>query len=375
MKSDSTEELYMKMIEYHETIGQAFIPEYYQYLYPDSKLLFFDIETTGFTAKNSTLYLIGALWYENNSIRILQWFNEDGNSEKQLLSSFNVFCKNFTHLVHFNGLGFDLPYLKQKTEMLKIPFSIGEQLTHIDIYKEIRSYKKIFFLNNMKQISIEHYLGIHRKDTYTGKELINIYLQYAAHPDDEKEHILLLHNHDDLLGMPQISRILNYKAFFEKISISSLEITLENKQLKFRFSYESSAYLPKRLSLSANGMYLNAFEQESILYIPVVEDTLMHYFNDYQNYYYLPMEDMAIHKSVASYVEADNREKATKSTCYIKKTDAFIPCHNTDEYDVFKSSITDKCNYQTVDSLLNANFQKQTTYIQRTLSVFKNYSK
>lgn len=101
----------------------------------------------------------------------------------------------------------------------------------------------------------------------------------------------------------------------------------------------------------------------------------MHYFEDYKNYYYLPQEDMAIHKSVAAYVAAENKEKATKSTCYIKKTDAFIPCFSTEEYDVFKYSAADKCNYQTLDSLLFADRHKQTAYIKNALTDFKSYSK
>ena len=84
---------------------------------------------------------------------------------------------------------------------------------------------------------------------------------------------------------------------------------------------------------------------------------------------------MAIHKSVAAYVAAENKEKATKSTCYIKKTDAFIPCFSVNEYDVFKYSVTDKYNYQILDSLLFADQPKQISYIKNALTAFKSYSK
>ncbi|MCI8510084.1 MAG: ribonuclease H-like domain-containing protein [Lachnospiraceae bacterium] len=357
----------MKTIEYSDAIQQNSIPEYYKYFYPDSRLLFFDIETTGFAAKNTTLYLIGALWYENNCIRMIQWFNDNGSSEKEILAAFDTFCMDFTHLVHFNGLGFDLPYLRQKADISGIPFFADKKLSQIDILKKIRSYKKIFMLDNMKQVSIERYLGIQREDIYTGKELIPIYQQYLAKPDPQKEDTLLLHNHDDLLGLLRVSTILNYRTFFEQIEIFDLKLSVD-KVLTVDFTYSHSAFLPKRISLSADKIYLNAFEQNAILQIPVIRDTLMHYFKDFKNYYYLPKEDMAIHKSIASYVDPDNRKKATKSTCYIKKADAFIPCYLLDSYDTFKFSITDKRNYQTLDSLLNAGCEKQAAYIQSILS-------
>ncbi|MGN1205819.1 MAG: hypothetical protein ACI4SQ_02395, partial [Eubacterium sp.] len=45
---------------------------------------------------------------------------------------------------------------------------------------------------------------------------------------------------------------------------------------------------------------------------------------DYQNYYYLPTEDTAIHKSVGIYVEKEFREPAKASNCYLKKKGEFV---------------------------------------------------
>ncbi|MCM1497360.1 MAG: ribonuclease H-like domain-containing protein [Clostridium sp.] len=363
----------MKIIEYSEPLSTPnILPDYYRQFYPDSKLLFFDIETTGFAAKHSTLYLIGALWYQDDCIRITQWFNDNGYCESELLSAFEAFSKDFTHLVHFNGLGFDLPYLRQKSASLQIPFSADSRLTQIDILKEIRPYKNVLLLESMKQTSLEKYLAIDRDDTYSGKELINIYQRYVACPDSQKEKLLLLHNHDDLLGMPQVSRILNYKAFFEKNDIISVQITAEENKLKFAFTCPPFCFLPKRLALSAGGIFLNAIEEYAQLYVPITEGTLIHYFHDYKNYYYLPKEDMAVHKSIAAYVVAANKEKATKDTCYIKKTDAFIPCYTPDRYDLFKTSSNAKNGFQTTASLLAASLPEQIAYLQDSLTFMKH---
>lgn len=361
----------MKIIEYNEPSNtDTCLPEYFKHFYPDERLLFFDIETTGFAAKNTTLYLIGALWYEKEQVKIIQWFNEDRKSEKEIIIAFSQFCKGFTHLVHFNGLGFDIPYLLQKANLLNIPFTADTELTQIDIYKEIRSFKEIFAIDNMKQVSIERYLGIERQDTYSGKELIHIYQRYVAAPAEESEHLLLLHNHDDLLGMPQISGILNYKTFFEKIDILSIDMKTEDTKLIISFTYDNFAHLRKRISLSKNGIYLNAIGQKASLSIPIFYGTLKHYFKDYKNYYYLPKEDVSIHKSVAAFVEAKNKEKATKNTCYIKKTEHFISCPDKNFDEVFQTAPDDRNRYQTLKSLQLSNDEIQQSYIKNTLQTF-----
>lgn len=56
-----------------------------------------------------------------------------------------------------------------------------------------------------------------------------------------------------------------------------------------------------------------------------IRDTLKYFYPDYQNYYYLPEEDMAIHKSIADSVDPSYRKKATKNTCYTKKAGIFLP--------------------------------------------------
>ena len=61
--------------------------------------------------------------------------------------------------------------------------------------------------------------------------------------------------------------------------------------------------------------------------VPKTRDTEMKYFfKDYKNYYYLPMEHMAIHKSIAAYVDDAHKEKATKDNAFTTKTGSFIPC-------------------------------------------------
>lgn len=361
----------MKILDYTLTISEySDALSYFKHFYPTAKLLFFDIETTGFIAKNTTLYLIGTLWYDNENIYIRQWFNDDGYSEKKIIDTFCDFCKDYTLLVHFNGNGFDLPYLKQKSDVYHIPFHLETSLYQIDIYQEIKQYKNVFALENMKQTTLERFLDIQRDDKFSGKELIQIYQQYIGNPCTEKEEILLLHNHDDLLGMPQISQILYYQAFFENITITSVTSTETENVLQLQFDFDTIK-LPKRIVCSKNNIYINALGQSAILEIPIQKGSLKHYFSDYKNYYYLPKEDMAIHKSVATYVEHQNKQKATKETCYIQKNDSYILCVDPAYPEQFKTHHKDKTSYQSIASFYNSTLEEQIQYIKKILRTFR----
>ena len=53
--------------------------------------------------------------------------------------------------------------------------------------------------------------------------------------------------------------------------------------------------------------------------VPIIDNELKYFYSDYKNYYYLPAEDTAIHKSVGTYVNKDYRQPAKSYNCYLKK--------------------------------------------------------
>ena len=78
--------------------------------------IFFDIETTGFSAKHTTLYLIGVCYYDiaDNQYHSVQWFAENKTEEVMIIKNFFEFISGYKTLIHFNGNGFDIPYIIQK---------------------------------------------------------------------------------------------------------------------------------------------------------------------------------------------------------------------------------------------------------------------
>lgn len=67
----------------------AFSPAYpLERIAPREDLLFFDIETTGFSGASSQLYLIGCVYFDGFGWRLIQWFADTRGCEAQLLDAF-----------------------------------------------------------------------------------------------------------------------------------------------------------------------------------------------------------------------------------------------------------------------------------------------
>lgn len=308
-------------------------------LLPDdlSDVCFFDIETTGLSAKVSNVYLIGAASYSNGNLHVTQWFADDYTSERALLEAFSEYLSDYAYIVHYNGSTFDIPYLEKKyaDHELTSPFSrcalskdsAQKDLISVDIYRRIQSKKKYFPTSNHKLVTMEKLLSFNRGFDLSGKECIRIYTEYMqhryAHRDDEAENAistLLHHNVSDLVGTALCVKLLLYTDYRPQ----DPSFTTEGSQIVFT-EHLNGVFLPFFLSYDKPPAHIEYRDDMIRVTVPLVQGCLYHFFPDYKNYYYLPDEDMAVHKSVGSYVDSSHRRQATAATCYIKKSGTFMP--------------------------------------------------
>lgn len=309
--------------------------------YDKHKILFFDIETTGFSPEITSLYLIGIMYYSDKSFHIRQYFNDDGKSEVEIISSFMEFSMNFEYLIHYNGDGFDIPYINNKFTEHILDYSFNH-LTSIDLYKIAKPIKNALYLDNLKQKTVEQFLGVSREDIYSGRDLIKIYLEYLSTKNEKLKAQLMCHNYEDVLGVLLISEILLYRELLDGVFIVK---DVYIKDQRFIITMELPYCLPKRISKGQNDILLTANGNQATLNIPIYEGELKFFFKDYKNYYYLPAEDKAIHKSVATYVDNDYRTKATKQNCYLKVSGAFVMEYNDGIMYGFRHEVNDKISY------------------------------
>lgn len=293
-------------------------------------VLFLDIETTGFSAKVSYLYLIGCVYFKDGCFRTVQWFAEKYEEEPALLKAFFGFAKDFKRLIHFNGNTFDLPFILQKCKQHGLNYNF-EAFEGMDIYKRISPYKFFLKLPNCKQKTLEQFLGTVRKDVFSGGELVGLYHDYVKQPSDSMEKTILLHNRDDLAGMLKVLPILAYCDLFDKevtarrVQANYYSDLAGNRRMELLMTLALPSPLPRAISSAANNCYFSAEGSVGTLKVPVYEEELKYFYSNYKDYYYLPEEDVALHKSVASFVDSEHRVKATATTCYTRKFSQYLP--------------------------------------------------
>lgn len=287
------------------------------------KALFFDIETTGLSPKNSNLYIIGCINIDDDKIIFKQWFSESLSDETTILQAFYEYAVHFDTLIHFNGDNFDLPYIKECAKQYYL-FNPLENYNSIDIYKKIRYLKKPLNLERMNQKSLEEYLGLFRNDIYDGGTLINFYYEYIESKNIDILDILLLHNEEDLLGMLKVVEMLSFIDFFNS-DFTLIDHSIDENHLFL--TYTSSETLNYDLILSEN-INIEISKDKMILSLPIYKDELKYFFENYKDYFYLIIEDYAIHKSIGEFVDKSVKKKATKQTAYIKQISEYIPCYN-----------------------------------------------
>lgn len=328
-------------------------------------LLFLDIETTGLSPRDSEIYMIGAAYNSGGSWRISQFFADSADQEKEVLTSFLAFSKDYKKLVHFNGERFDIPFLQARYEEygLQDPF---KDMVSFDLYKQINPYKMQLGLSDCKQQSVERFMGIRREEDSEGGNLIAAYKDYKESKDSELLKLLLLHNFDDVTGLIKILPIMYFERFFNifrnmpKVSISTDEEINEDRFMKSvtledgttskailpvrAVKVQSNQYrdidgnqkkevfmklvlpleLPTSISRNACGCYFKAVGKEAVLRVPLIEKELKYFYSNYKDYYYLPIEDVAIHKALATYVDKQYRVKAKPENCYTRKEGQYL---------------------------------------------------
>lgn len=348
-----------------------------------AQTLFIDIETTGLYAKSSNLYMIGCAYLEEKDGPphwcSLQWFAVSYEDELNVLNAFVRFAADYRFLIHFNGNRFDIPYLQHKIEQYQLELDLS-RFEGIDIYRRLAPYKNFLRLPNCKQKTIEGFLNTtHREDKYTGGELIEIYHDYVLTHKERSEQLLLLHNEEDIKGMLEIVSALAIPDLFRlPIKVARVQANyykdINQKQCpEIIMSLKLPTPLPTDISYGANDCRFSGSKDEGWLRVPLYEEEMKYFYSNYKDYYYLPNEDMAIHKSVSSFVDKEYRQQAKAKNCYTRKQSTYLPQWEALFSPFFKRSYDDKALFFELTDELKTKREAFNLYAQHVLQMMAAY--
>jgi len=335
-------------------------------------LLFVDIETTGLNSSRDSVYMIGCAYCLKNSFYSIQWIAESDSDEEQVIYSFFNFAKKYRKLIHFNGNRFDIPFLQDRISILGLPYDM-RSFEGLDLYKRLRPYKSFLKLSSMKQSALEEFLGIDRGDDLPGGELISVYKEYTQTHDSALEEELLHHNYHDLRGMVCIVPLLSVPDMFnEKIRVIKAGKNpytdsqgVKKSEVIMELSLPSP--LPVQISYGFSDCYFTGEGTRGKLRVAIYEGEAKFFYPNYKEYYYIPDEDIAVHKSVATYVDSSRRESAKASNCYTRKAGIFLPMFSPIFAPEYKLSYADKTGYVELDDAFKRDPKKFTRYAEHLL--------
>ena len=181
---------------------------------------------------------------------------------------------------------------------------------------------------------------------------------------EEIYNTLILHNSDDLVGMAKLTELYNFLQAIDKLINSDEPLDIKYEMKDKINTIVLSTFVDfdfiKTTRFSKDNFYLEIICENAlnkvILALDIIDTELKLFYKDYKNYYYLPKEDMVIHKSLATFVDKENKTKATAANCYTKHKGKFVKIPKELALPILKADYSDKLLYTLLDDkLLNSN--------------------
>ena len=314
---------------------------------PLSDFLFLDIETTGLSAENAQIYLIGCAYRQSDSWDLIQWMDTTGKEEKEILSSFLLFASGYGHLVHYNGERFDLPFLRKRLQAHALE-DMTARVQSLDLYAAITPYKRLLGLPDYRQQTMEALLQTGRVEAESGADLVRVYRKYIVDPEPQLLDELLRHNAADVTGLLALVPLMIYS------DLDDPDLKVRRAQANYYTDYDGTRKeelfvffilkrpIPAPVYASFDHCFVKIEEDSGILKVPLYTEVMKYFYANYKDYYYLPEEDMAVHKYLSSYVERSRRVQARPETCYTKKQSSFLPQWDLYRTPFFKRDYADR---------------------------------
>ncbi len=286
-----------------------------------SNTILLDIETSGLNRQHDQVISIGVALSDSHQHPVLKhWFLETKEEEKNLLESFLLFLKNTQSIYTYGGRTFDYPFLLSRMESYGLdtsPFLKLKLVDMKDLLKPLGKERKL----------LEASLSFQRQSSAKGKDILKLYRTFEASKSPLYRDLILKHQKDELYSLLAFLEL--YHTLLHLDQFVCTQHRLSSKEICF--SYEGN--MPFRHSFSGKAFdWTMTYEKEGHLLsvsLPVVDTTLKQYLQPINNYYYIESQKQLMHKSLAQFIPAPLKRRATKEECVILKSDSYIRLYST----------------------------------------------
>lgn len=193
--------------EYLEALRSPFSPgtdtlgalEVLQEARPE-EICYLDLETTGLSM--APLFLVGLMYSSGDDLVVDQLFARDYTEERAVLIHTAETLKRFSLLVTFNGVRFDVPFLRER--MIYAGLEFVPTPMHVDLLPVARRVLGGRTPNHKLQ-TLERYLCNRKRiGDVPGSEIPGVYHEYVRTQDAGDIAGVFHHNRLDLLTMLQL---------------------------------------------------------------------------------------------------------------------------------------------------------------------------
>lgn len=172
-----------------------------------SRMVFFDIETTGLSGGAGTIaFLVGCGWFEAEGFRVRQWLMTGPAGERVLLDSLARTLGDASLLVTFNGRTFDVPFMQMRWAFHRQDNPVDD-LPHFDMLPTARRlWNRREDDSSCSLTALERsVLGLHRVNDVPGFEIPVRYFQFLRTGDPSLLEGVLEHNRLDVISLAAVT--------------------------------------------------------------------------------------------------------------------------------------------------------------------------
>jgi uncharacterized protein len=169
---------------------------------PGGPVAYLDIETTGLKPADAQVTLVGLVYAEGGARRLEQHFVDSPRDEAEVLRTVARRLESFAGVVTYNGVTFDLPFLHRRARHLQVKWPDVETY---DLLTVARAWKQEYGrLPDCRLQTVMAHFRVGRQDATSGLEMIDAYMRWLAKGNPADRDLILHHNADDLLLLPDL---------------------------------------------------------------------------------------------------------------------------------------------------------------------------